>query len=148
MAYIDPNGSTLDPTLTDQSPRPYTSIDDDNSGPGPQLMTAATLTGNIVYNREGDDLGKIDEIMLDVEGGRIAYAVMKSGGFLGMGGKLFAIPWTALELDTVRHAFVMDAPKERFDDAPGFDKDNWPSEADVQWHRDIHAHYRAPGFWE
>ena len=147
MSYIDPNGSSLNTITQDRVSRPYADFDT-KDGPGPQLMTAATLTGDTIYNRSGEELGKLDEVMLDIDGGRIAYGVMKSGGFLGLGGKLFAIPWTALELDTTRHALVMDAPKERFENAPGFDKGHWPSMADAQWHRDVHAHYHAPGFWE
>ena len=123
---------------------------DDTSGPGPELLTARTLTGNEVFNRTGDKLGVVDEIMLDVQSGRIAYAVLASGKFLGLGGKLFAIPWSSLELDADRKCFVMDASKERFEDAPGFDKDRWPSYAsDSQWHRDVHAHYGASKhFWD
>ena len=99
-------------------------------------MTAATLTGNTVVNTADETLGKIEEIMLDVPGGRIAYAVMSSGGFLGLGEKLFAIPWGALTLDTNRECFVLDARAETFENAPGFDKDHWPTQAgDLQWHR-------------
>lgn len=120
----------------------------DGSGPGPHLMTASTLTGDKVVNRSGQTLGDIDEIMLDVPRGRIAYAVMASGGFLGMGEKLFAIPWSALTLDTDRHCFVLDVSKEHFENAPGFDKDHWPSAASEDWHREIHAYYRTPLYWE
>lgn len=118
------------------------------SGPGPRLMTASTLSGDAVINRAGDTLGHIDEIMLDVPRGRIAYAVMTAGGVLGLGDKLFAIPWHALVLDTDRHCFILDAEAERFDAAPGFDKDHWPEQADEQWHRDLHAYFRAPLYWE
>lgn len=121
---------------------------DDSSGPGPQLMTAATLTGDKVLNREGETLGKIDDIMLDVGRGRIAYAVMSNGGFLGAGEKLFAIPWHALTLDTDRHCFVLDVAKQHFDNAPGFDKDHWPSGPGDEWHREVHAYYRTPLYWE
>lgn len=123
---------------------------DDHSGPGPELLTASTLTGNEVFNRNNDKLGKIDEIMLDVQSGRIAYAVLASGTFLGMGGKLFAIPWSSLLLDADRKCFVLEADKSQFEEAPGFDKDHWPNYAsDSQWHRDVHAHYHAPrNFWE
>jgi sporulation protein YlmC with PRC-barrel domain len=123
-------------------------LNEDGSGPGPQLMTAATLTGDKVVNRNGDTLGEIADIMLDVPRGRIAYAVMSSGGFLGMGEKLFAIPWPALTLDTDRHCFVIDADKGHFRDAPGFDKDHWPSAPNDDWHREVHAYYRTPLYWE
>jgi len=117
-------------------------------GPGPRLMSASTLEGNDVMNHQGETLGEIEEIMLDVPRGRIAYAVMSAGGFLGLGERLFAIPWTALTLDTDRKCFVMNARKERFDDAPGFDKDHWPSEPQREWHDEVHRHYGATPYWD
>jgi len=121
---------------------------DDTSGPGPQLMTAGTLSSDKVVNRAGESLGEIEDIMLDVGRGRIAYAVMGSGGFLGLGEKLFAIPWNALTLDTDRHCFVLDVAKEHFRNAPGFDKAHWPESAGEEWHREVHAFYRTPLYWE
>ena len=76
-------------------------------GPGPQVMDAATLKGDSVVNDRGDDLGKIEAIMLDVTSGRIAYAVLSFGGFLGMGNKLFALPWSALTLDADQKCFIL-----------------------------------------
>jgi sporulation protein YlmC with PRC-barrel domain len=118
------------------------------SGPGPRLMTASTLEGDKVVNRQNETLGTISEIMLDVPRGRIAYAVMSSGGFLGLGDKLFAIPWSALTLDTDRKCFVLDADKARFKDAPGFDKDHWPEEADTSFIDSVHQYYGARPYWE
>jgi sporulation protein YlmC with PRC-barrel domain len=69
-------------------------------GPGPDVMAAATLDGTKVVTSDGEDVGKISDIMLDVRGGRVAYAVLSEGGFLGMGSTLHAIPWSALTLDT------------------------------------------------
>lgn len=116
-------------------------------GPGPRIMAADTLEGDKVKNRAGDDLGTIEHIMLDVPNGRIAYAVMSFGGFLGMGDKLFAIPWNALELDTEDHAFVLDVDEERLKEAPGFDKDHWPSMADERWATNLHQYYSATPYW-
>ncbi|MCO5381646.1 MAG: PRC-barrel domain-containing protein [Methanosarcina barkeri] len=59
----------------------------------PQFLSASTIKGDKVVNRAGEDLGKIEELMIDLEDGRVAYAVLSFGGFLGMGNKLFAIPW-------------------------------------------------------
>ena len=112
-----------------------------HTGPGPRLMGANTLDGNDVYNKQDEDLGRIKEIMLDVPTGRVAYAVLAFGGFLGMGDKLFAVPWSALQLDTVNKRFVLDASKERLKEAPGFDKDAWPDMADTTWIKDVHAYY-------
>jgi sporulation protein YlmC with PRC-barrel domain len=118
------------------------------TGPGPQVMAASTLEGDDVVNVAGEKLGTIDEIMLDVPGGRIAYAVLSTGGFLGLGDKLFAIPWRALVLDTDNHCFVLDVSKERLEKAPGFDKDNWPSMADETWATNVHSYYGTAPYWE
>ena len=111
------------------------------SGPGPHLMGANTLDGNDVYNLQDEDLGDIKEIMLDMPSGGVAYAVLSFGGFLGMGEKLFAVPWSALKLDTQNKRFVLDVTKERLKSAPGFDADYWPNMADPMWVNDIHSYY-------
>ncbi|OLL28221.1 photosystem reaction center subunit H [Burkholderia sp. SRS-W-2-2016] len=116
-------------------------------GPGPDVMAAATLAGHTVLSADGDDVGKIKDIMLDVRGGRVAYAVLASGGFLGIGGKLLAIPWPSLTLDTARECFVLSASSEQVRQAPGFDKDHWPAMADPDWATHVHAYYRARPYW-
>lgn len=121
---------------------------DPDRGPGPRLMTASTLTGEDVVNRQGEDLGEIKEIMLDVPRGRVAYAVLSSGGFLGMGDKLFAIPWKALQLDTERKCFVLDVSQEQLKNAPGFDKDRWPNMSYEPLGREVHAYYKADLYWD
>jgi len=91
---------------------------DDNDGPGPRLMGADTLMGEDVYNRQEEDLGDIKEIMLDMQTGQIAYAVLSFGGVLGMGDKLFAVPWQALQLagqtwqaqNSARRSIISTAP--------------------------------------
>ncbi len=112
-----------------------------NGGPGPQLMGADTLNGNDVYNQKDEDLGDIKEIMLNMQTGRISYAVLSFGGFLSLGEKLFAVPWEALKLDTENKRFVLNVDKERLEEAPGFDKDSWPNMADSTWAKGIHAYY-------
>ena len=76
-------------------------------GPGPRLMGADTLIGDDVYNHKGEDLGDIKEIMLDMNNGKIAYAVLSCGGVAGIGEKLFAVPWKALKLDTANKRFTL-----------------------------------------
>ena len=114
-----------------------------SSGPGPRLMGADTLIGNDVCNQNDEDLGDIKEIMLDVSSGQVAYAVLSFGGFLGMGEKLFAVPWSALKLDTVNKRFVLAVDKDRLSHAPGFDKDNWPDMQDPTWSKGIQDYYGA-----
>jgi sporulation protein YlmC with PRC-barrel domain len=117
-------------------------------GPGPQVLSASTITGDTVRNPQGEDLGRIEEIMLDMASGRISYAVLSFGGILGMGSKLFAIPWSALQLDADNKCFVLDISREKLENAPGFDKDNWPSMADNQWASQIHSYYGSRPYWE
>lgn len=114
---------------------------ENSGGPGPALMGADTLLGNDVYNRDGEDLGDINEFMIDMASGRVAYAVLSSGGLMGMGNKLFAVPWAALTLDTVNKRFTLNVPKNAFENAPGFDKDHWPSMADSTWATSVHSFY-------
>lgn len=121
--------------------------DRDSSGPGPSVMDADTLIGNDVVNAENDKLGTIEAIMLDVGRGRVAYAVLGFGGFLGIGEKLFAVPWQALILDADRKCFVLNVPKDRLERAPGFDKDHWPSMADERWATEIHEYYGTRLYW-
>jgi sporulation protein YlmC with PRC-barrel domain len=126
------------------------------AGPGPALMGADTLLGEKVVNAYDIELGDIKEIMLDMQTGQVAYAVLAFGGFMGMGEKLFAVPWQALHLDTANQRFLLNVDKDRLKTAPGFDKDAWPDMADMQWANSIHAFYgtapnhpgtptRAPG---
>ncbi len=112
-----------------------------DGGPGPGLMGANTLDGNDVFNRKDEDLGDIKEIMIDMGTGRVAYAVLSYGGFMGIGDKLFAVPWHALTLDTANKRFVLDVEKDRLDNAPGFDKDHWPDMADTAWAKEVHEYY-------
>src|SRR5687768_15434251 len=106
-----------------------------------RVLSASTLTGDAVKNTDGEKLGDIKDIMIDVESGRVAYAVLSFGGFLGLGDKLFAIPWSALRLRTEDHSFVLNVNKETLKAAPGFDKDHWPDFADRTWGTSIHEYY-------
>lgn len=112
-----------------------------STGPGPALMGADTLIGDSVVNAAEEDLGDIREIMLDMQTGQVAYAVLAFGGFLGIGEKLFAVPWQALHLDTANKRMVLNVEKERLKHAPGFDKDAWPDMSDVSWAGGIHSFY-------
>lgn len=117
-------------------------------GPGPEIMDAATLEGDSVVNSSGEDLGKVEAIMLDVSGGRIAYVVLSFGGYLGLGSKYFAVPWSAFTLDAGEKRFMLGISKDRLESAPGFDKDHWPSMADRTWATQVHAYYNVAPYWD
>jgi sporulation protein YlmC with PRC-barrel domain len=112
------------------------------------VLSATTLIGDQVTNPQGENLGDIKELMIDPVSGHVAYAVLSFGGFLGMGDKLFAIPFSSLRLLPEKETFVLDVPKERLKNAPGFDKDNWPNVSDRTWGAEIHTYYGAKPYWE
>lgn len=118
------------------------------SGPGPRLMGADTLIGDNVYNRQDEKLGDIKEIMLDMAHGRIAYAVLSYGGVFTLGEKLFAVPWSALTLDTENKRFILNVSKDQVKDAPGFDKDHWPDMANTGWVQSINTFYGTRDYAE
>ena len=114
-------------------------------GAGAQLLSAGTLIGDKVCTRTDDELGDIKELMLNTVSGSVCYAVVAAGGFLSMGEKLYAVPWSALTLDSPNRRFVLDVDVERFKNAPGFDKDNWPNMADETWAKQVHSYYGLKG---
>lgn len=107
------------------------------------LLSASSVSGDEVCNLHDENLGTIQDIMLDTNEGRIRYAVLSSGGFLGMGDRLFAVPWKALKLDAENKRFLLDVDVERLKNAPGFDKDNWPDMADPTWSSSIESYYAS-----
>ena len=113
-----------------------------------RTLSASTLIGNDVRNRRDEDLGKVEDFMLDLETGRVAYVVLSSGGFLGVGNKLFAVPWNAFTLDSPRHAFILDVSKERLREAPGFDKSHWPDVVDAESRARIFSFYGVEPDWD
>jgi sporulation protein YlmC with PRC-barrel domain len=114
----------------------------------PRVLSASTLKGDKVVNLQGEDLGKVEELMIDLNRGRVAYAVLSFGGFLGMGDKLFAIPWEALAVDTTEKRFVLNLDKELLKRASGFDKSNWPNMTDPAWGAELYGYYGYKPYWD
>lgn len=112
-----------------------------------RVLSAGTIKGDSVKNRADEDLGSINDLMIDLPSGRVAYAVLSSGGFLGMGNKLFAIPWSSFTVDEDRKCLVLDVDKETLKNAPGFDKDNWPDMADQVWGEQVYNYYKQTPYW-
>jgi sporulation protein YlmC with PRC-barrel domain len=113
-----------------------------------RVLAASTLAGDSVRNSAGEDLGKVDEIMIDIPSGRVAYAVLSFGGVLRMGNKLFAVPWSALRVDEDEKCFILDVDQKTLESAPGFNTDNWPDMADTTWGSEVFRHYGATPYWE
>ena len=91
-----------------------------------KFLTASSIIGDKVHNSEGEDMGKIEDIMIDITTGKIEYVVIEFGGFLTIGEKYFAIPFRLLQVDAANKAFIFDQPKEMLEKAPGFDMNHWP----------------------
>jgi len=113
----------------------------------PTVLSASTITSDQVTNDEGEHLGKMHDLMIDLDSGRIAYVVMSFGGFMGAGDKLFAVPWEAFQVSFHDKKFILNVPKEKLKQAPGFDKDRWPAAADYRWLGEVYAYYGCTPFW-
>lgn len=115
----------------------------------PEILPTAKIIGNNVINPAGEQLGNLKELVLDLEDGHIAYAVLSFGGVMGLGDKYFAIPWEAFTLDPSGKAFILDIDKELLKKAPGFDKDHWPDNAQYEsgWLVDIYEYYGYSPYW-
>ena len=117
------------------------------SDTGRSTLSATTLIGDRVVNRQGENLGKIEDLMIDPEQGRVGYAVLSFGGFLGVGDKLFAVPMQALKLSREDKWFVLDVDKDRLKNAPGFDKNHWPDIADRAFGTTVYSYYNTKPYW-
>jgi sporulation protein YlmC with PRC-barrel domain len=110
---------------------------------------ATKAIGMKVEDTTGKNLGDVEDLVIDDATGRVVYGVLSFGGFLGMGDKLFAIPWHALRQSAKSDdKFVLDVPKEKLEAAPGFDKKTWPNMADHRWGLDIHKYYGENPYWD
>lgn len=113
----------------------------------PEVMSATTIIGNDVVNKAGETIGEIEELMFDRHTGDIAYAVLSFGGFLGLGEKYFAVPWKSILVNTVDKNCIFDVTEERLKNAPGFDKDDWPSHANRQFLDTVHSFYEVEPYY-
>src|ERR1022692_3264791 len=105
------------------------------------IVVRKSILGAKVVNTEREELGTIEDLVIDTMDNRVAYAILSFGGFLGVGDKHFAIPWEALSFDISQKMAVLKVDKERLANAPGFDKDKWPDMADTKWGSELHSHY-------
>jgi sporulation protein YlmC with PRC-barrel domain len=107
----------------------------------PRLLSSSSIDGTEVKNKSGEKLGHIKDLMINMNDGSISYAVLSFGGFMGFGDKYFAIPWTSFSIDMVDEKFILNVEKERLENAPGFDKNNWPSSLNSDYYQIVDTHY-------
>ena len=111
-------------------------------------IKASGMIGTQVANSKGEKLGGIKEVVIDPRLGTVAYVVVSLGGFLGLGEKLFAVPFSALEYDALNNEYFLEIPRERLRSAPGFDPGHWPSMSDEKWNREVYGFYGRAPYWE
>jgi len=120
----------MQPIIDSRTPRGYA-----------RVIRAAQVQGTAVTNAANEDLGSIRDVVLDKFDGSVRYAVLEFGGFLGLGSKLFALPWELLNYHQGVDAYVIDIDKDVLRQAPGFDSDNWPDMGAVEFDSGLRAYY-------
>ena len=98
-----------------------------------KYLTASSIIGDKVHNLEGEAMGEIEDIMIDLASGKINYMIIEFGGFLGIGVKYFAIPFDMLRVNPEQKTFTFNQTRELLENAPGFDLDHWP---DTNFHKE------------
>jgi sporulation protein YlmC with PRC-barrel domain len=106
-----------------------------------ERLTATSIIGDKVENLRGEDLGTIDNLMVNIHTGKVEYVVLEYGSFLGLGGKLFAIPFEELRVAPGRHIFIVDRDEEYLRNSPGFDKNHWPDTNDHNYYGDVDSYW-------
>lgn len=117
----------------------------------PYLMTSGDIVGSYVSNRKAENLGKIEDIVIDLQTSRIQYAILGFDELWGLAGKLFAVPWDALGLpnpDMATPTFFLDIDRDLLKTAPSFDPDNWPDMTDPAWQNQLAQFYHRPSTGE
>jgi sporulation protein YlmC with PRC-barrel domain len=121
--------------MSDNSPRPHAA-----------LIASRDVTGTAVYDAGGEKLGSVDDVMIDKLSGRIAYAILSFGGFLGIGGRQYPLPWSKLHYDVTLGGYVVDLAKEQIENAPSYGSDEAVAWNDPAWGQRVHDHYGV-GAW-
>lgn len=111
------------------------------------VLSSSSLAGDDVVDANGDKLGSLKEIMIDIAHGDVAYAVLSRGGLAGIGQKLFAVPWEMFVVDLEEHELILDIDEDVLDNSAGFDPDNWPSFSD-EWRAQVHEYYGLGSYRE
>jgi hypothetical protein len=111
------------------------------------LISASKVNGTAVYNTGGESIGKIYDVMLDKVSGKVAYAVMSFGGFLGMGDSYHPLPWPLLKYDTGMGGYVVNLSKEKLQGAPNYATGAEPMWGDRAYDKKVYGYYNTPPFW-
>jgi hypothetical protein len=117
----------------------------DRTTSGHNMISSDRVQGTYVYGPGGEQVGTIDHLMIEKVSGRVAYAVMSFGGFLGLGESHYPVPWSALKYDTSLGGYVTGITESQLRDAPEYSESSW---GDRAWETRVHEHYKAPVYWD
>ena len=112
------------------------------------LICSDKVEGTAVYDRGGEKLGSIHSVMIDKISGKVAYAVMSFGGFLGMGDSYHPLPWHVLTYDTGQGGYVVDLDRNKLEGAPTYGTSETPNWSDRRWGQQVHDYYGSRPYWE
>ena len=107
-------------------------------------VSSLDVEGTNVYDRQGNQIGEIDHLMIDKISGRVTYAILSFGGFLGIGNNHYPIPWSALSYDVSVDGFRTNVSEAQLKNAPDYDDDSWQNR---DWETRVHTNYDAPPYW-
>jgi sporulation protein YlmC with PRC-barrel domain len=127
------------------------SLDDTTNPQGDRashLIAAKQVQGTPVYNTALEKLGSVEDVMIDKATGRIAYAVLSFGGFLGIGDRFYPLPWEKLAYNAEMGGYVVDIDRDVLEGAPSYTDEATAAWHDVDWGRDVYAHYGVHPFWD
>ncbi|MBV9782702.1 MAG: PRC-barrel domain-containing protein [Acidisphaera sp.] len=119
----------------------------DTSSTSGRLIAGSRVSGTTVYDTGGEKLGSVEDVMIDKPSGRIAYAVLNFGSFLGMGGQHHPLPWSTLKYDTNLGGYVVNIDRRTLEGAPSYADDRTPAWEDEGWGRSVYDYYKAEPYW-
>jgi hypothetical protein len=109
------------------------------------LVAGSQVEGASVFSKEGEKLGKIEDLLIEKRTGRTTYALMSFDGFLGVGARYYPIPWSMLDYDPARGGFTAPLSREKVE--KGRHVPDKEVRDEVEWREEVHAYYGAPGYW-
>lgn len=121
---------------------------DDTTNPSGHLIAAKQVQGTTVYSLALDKLGTVEDVMIDKRSGRIAYAILGFGGFLGIGDRLYPLPWEKLRYDPEMGGYVVDIDRSMLEGAPSYTSEDAASWDDEAWGRGVYSYYGVRPFWD
>jgi hypothetical protein len=111
------------------------------------LIASDKVQGTNVYNTAGDNLGSIHDLMIDKLSGKVAYAILSFGGFLGIGNDYHPLPWSVLKYDTNMGGYVVHLDKSKLERSPSYHVGDEPAWGNREYETQLHDYYGVGPYW-